>query len=387
MMKCLLFLFVSFFIFSSRIHSASGVCELRFSTQDACKFGADARTSLTTIRDYLIRSKSLATTAYEETLGTTERHYLDMEFDSYKEEVRNVLDHSYFGDSFAESHRYLRDGIHFVTLLNSTFSQATLLRHFDLEALPRELGQYAKAEFSILIPEEISTGYLVIGNTTVSSSRRESDVVSEDRSESSAIAVANNINEQSGSTRVYADAEPNILLLGKGDFNWIPSDLSSGHFKLNGVNILGTKIESAGTLIDAINSFSNQTGIQARIHSGTIDQIEILAKDSRNITVEGVGEWIAHAFEKELKQDKKNTFAGSVTIRSAAPVDIYSVNFQLLGFQGVKKIELNESTGLFHVNISSRRDADKALSSLDQALSAILARLARVEELMLFCKS
>ena len=104
----------------------------------------------------------------------------------------------------------------------------------------------------------------------------------------SAIAKVAAINDSTGSTGVYATANRTSFSLASAV---TAVSLDGGNYiVLNGEKISGFAVEdndASGSLVDAINAISEQTGIVASLSSSS--QLTLTAEDARNIFVEFEG--------------------------------------------------------------------------------------------------
>ena len=110
------------------------------------------------------------------------------------------------------------------------------------------------------------------------------DTVSTSYNSASAIAKAAAINDASQYTGVYAIVEPTIVTA-TADIAAVDFD-SVNNIAINGQTISGISIESndaTGTLVNAINSETNTTGVSATLNHN--NRLVLTASDGRNIEV------------------------------------------------------------------------------------------------------
>lgn len=130
---------------------------------------------------------------------------------------------------------------------------------------------------------------ITLNGIAISQALDADDTVSYAGNSYSAIAVAKRINDQQGSSGVYADVQANIVRLGGVSFTAFRAGstagtLASGEFMINGVSVTGN-IQSNQAFVTAVNSVSNQTGVKAYFKTGSTDTITLQAADGRNISL------------------------------------------------------------------------------------------------------
>jgi flagellin len=172
-------------------------------------------------------------------------------------------------------------------------------------------------------------------------------------------------------------------------------------FQLTGVTISGTGINTAQKFVDAVNDFSNSTGVIARIKAGTTADIEFVAEDGRNIqlilTAQSYTAGSTSTFAQALFDDAANvgtmsqvgswfttggtlfsqggTFlrSGSIKLISSQDINITGPSStSLLGFtQG--NYAVNKNSAINKIDLTSADGAADALAVVDAALQQVTA--------------
>lgn len=127
-----------------------------------------------------------------------------------------------------------------------------------------------------------SSNALVLNGITIGGTL--SDGVSNTFSDGSALAKVNAINSYSNQTGVYAETLGTIRSLAfSNSGSTFTGTLSGSDFKINGTSITGT-ISTASDLINSINAATSSTGVVASVDSS--GYVQLTASDGRNIRVQ-----------------------------------------------------------------------------------------------------
>jgi flagellin len=128
---------------------------------------------------------------------------------------------------------------------------------------------------------------ITVNGTTYTVGASAVDGLSTDETNSSAIAMANAINEISGDTGVTAKAEATTVTGAVQDHTaGTGGAIADGDVKINGVSIGAVTLtaDNSTAIADAINNVSSATGVSASL--GSDNKITLTAEDGRNIQVE-----------------------------------------------------------------------------------------------------
>lgn len=132
--------------------------------------------------------------------------------------------------------------------------------------------------------QAIGNGDLVINGVSITPSRAEDDTASFAESDTSAISKAAAINRSYEETGVQAFANENIV-----SGSEMTASSTTGTLTLNGVDIeIQTTTDAAtsrASVIEAVNAFSEQTGVVALDSGSSANGVILTAEDGRNITL------------------------------------------------------------------------------------------------------
>jgi flagellin-like hook-associated protein FlgL len=147
----------------------------------------------------------------------------------------------------------------------------------------------------------------------------------------------------------------------------------SNYVVINGAKIAGFNVQAndaTGELRDAINAYSQKTGVVAQLDSGY--ELMLIANDGRNIKVETFGQGGAVTGLQNIVQ------GGDLTLQSKSDTDIYfgiagetDMNDALGDLGGGPEdrfFGVNTEFSLDRLNITTREGANQAIRSLDLAL-------------------
>jgi flagellin len=219
------------------------------------------------------------------------------------------------------------------------------------------------------------------GTATIRDTVAADDSVSNNLASSSAIAKAAAINDSSASTGVRAIVgETSVTMTNAVDEITLDG---TNNFTVNGEQIAGFAVadnDASGSLIDAINAVSDDTGVVASLDKDS--KLTLTAADGRNIDVTFAGANTAaslgytQAVTAAVTNAADFTATGSLTLQSN---DV----FEISGNDGAA--EVGFGTGVFGVNseksvssvdVSTREGAVEALDVLDLALENVSSQRA-----------
>lgn len=146
-----------------------------------------------------------------------------------------------------------------------------------------KLGSSSQSGLSAIGTDSaLENGDLVINGVPISASKAEDDTASTSGSSASAIAKVEAINRFSDQTGVSAQVNENTA-----SGSEISGAVASGSFSLNGVSIaFSTTADAAQTrasITEAINAVAEQTGITAVDSDSAAGGVDLVAEDGRNI--------------------------------------------------------------------------------------------------------
>ncbi|PVY75498.1 flagellin [Tamilnaduibacter salinus] len=213
---------------------------------------------------------------------------------------------------------------------------------------------------------------LEINGTTIST---ESDGVSTDGDTGSALAFANAINSVAGTTGVTAEA--NATETNLGAISAEASGISPGEFTINGVDITTSEVtngDTSGSLRDAINTVSNQTGVEASLNDSS--ELVLTAEDGRNIQFGGTGATsdIFGSGDIDASGAMDIVVTGTVSLDSDESFSITATQ-AAAGTEGqgftTGTQEVNTSNSVKNLDISSVAGANDAITNIDRAIDTV----------------
>ena len=163
----------------------------------------------------------------------------------------------------------------------------------------------------------LATGDLIVNDIPIVASVP--DTVSTTDLSASGIALATAINASTSSHNVLATVEPTQIALG----SYTGGLLTAGQFQINGQSII-TSDNSNDTLLSAINSISNTTGVRAEFVGS---QLTLKANDGRNIELRTNGTATANFGAFDLTSGFLNQVKrAAINLTSNEPITISGSN-------------------------------------------------------------
>ncbi len=332
------------------------------------------------------RLRELAIQASNGTLSSTDRGYLDSEADALVDEFDRIAQSTEFNGV------KLLDGSFATTELQVGLKQGDTISFSIGNARANSLGAVAtKSGGQHFITADVSN--LSINGQTAVTFLASDDTVSSAGNSYSAIAIAQGINNASGTTDVRAVVLDNKMRVYDLSFGSFSGTIDAGELKINGVNITGSATSVNG-FISLINTNSNSTGVKARLVSGSVDDIELYASDGRNIEffvsgdfastgmaqVLGAGTNFAASFTLLFSAASgslaltttgyERIITGAIKLTSADAITLSASASTALGFSGVS-ISVDTNQAISNVDISSQTGAQNALDIIDSTLGQL----------------
>lgn len=247
---------------------------------DGISLAQTAEGALGAMTENLQRIRELAVQSANETNSDDDRVALQQEVDQLVEEISRTASETNFNG------RNLLDGS-----FNGTFqigANAGDVVDISISELTAEkLGASDTVGVSAVGSDQaLSNGDLIINGVAIPPSKAEDDTSSFAEADTSSISKAAAINAVADETGVKAYVTENVV----GGSEMEDGAAVSGTITLNGVEIDLQTTSSADTtrasVAEAINAFSEQTGVRA-INSGTsANGVTLVAEDGRNVTVD-----------------------------------------------------------------------------------------------------
>jgi len=232
---------------------------------------------------------------------------------------------------------------------------------------------------------------LVINDIAISAARTSDDTASISTTASvkaaSAIAIAAAINKKTDLHGVTARAEPNVI---RSETEASFKAGGSGVINLNGSRISVSTV-TRNSVIDAINQYSGQTGVTAKVYG---QGIELVAEDGRNIVLATTsnlsasnlglsGVSIGASTSATLVTASNGTaFYASVSLTSERAFTVArgsegGSNFERLGFRAGLYGGNDTGMKVAEIDVSTQAGASIAITAIDAALEDVSSAQAR----------
>ena len=247
-------------------------------SNDAIGFLNTAEGALSEITNITQRLRELAIQAANGTLSVTDRNYLESEKNALIEEFQRIASQTQFNGVS------LLDGSFQTTALQVGVNKGEIINFKIGDARSSSIGALASISGAQGLLTDYSSSSLSINGVAIDQPTATNDNLSTLGNYFSSIAIASQINEKSSQTNVKAEVQDTVVVFQDTVWSSFSGTIDAG-FKINDVTISGTGVNTAQKFVDAVNDFSNSTGVKARIKDGTTDDIELVAEDGRNIEV------------------------------------------------------------------------------------------------------
>lgn len=362
-----------------------GVQQAQLNVSSAQGFVNQADSTLQNLQDLAISLRELAIEASDSSLTSQERSLIDNQADDLLESFsqfvssssfdgQKLLDGS-FGSRRVQTGPNSGDGFEF----SLGDARSTVLG---------KLAIYSGAQGSITSALSGGDTALSINGVTINASS--SDGFSTMFANQSGLAIANAINAQSANTGVTAEALATERTLYIDDFGGsYTGNLVAGDFQINGVNITGS-ITTNVALATNINLQSGTTGVTASVDGN--GDITLIAEDGRNIelSIENDGSSNVYDVFNVSANNDTGLFASTVTVSTSlsngskdaaiGAIQIYSSDAiqvtggsnisSALGFSG-GNLALVAGTAIQNANFSTADGAAMAIKILDSTIADI----------------
>jgi len=297
--------------------------------------------SLTTYKDTIDLMKSKAISAASDTSSSESRNALQKDISNYMKSLNKIANETSFNG---------------MNLLNGTFTN----KEFQVGAYSNQtigvsinslhttkIGHLNETATSSGVSAGTTDATLSVNNTTIG------QVTISSTTKDGANLLAESINLSSSTTGVKAISENKVnggIVTG--------GSIADGDIKINGTSIGAVNInnnDSTGTLVDAINSITSDTGVSARIEAG---KLVIQSENGENI----------HITESNSGAGKAGLTAGTnygtITLKSQNAISINNGDV----VSGLNSVATSNYT-LSNIDLKTQKGAQRALDILDYALS------------------
>jgi flagellin len=315
----------------------------------------------------LQRMRELSIQAASDTNTLADREAIQIEVNNLIDEMDRIADSTRFNDQKVLNGEFAGSKFHIGYRANETISVKTM------DARAKTLGRQARVDGGAINAEALVEGDLSLNSITIRGTVASDDTVSTSLAAGSAISKAAAINDASVYTGVRAIVGKTEAIADVNPLSAVTLD-STNFLTINGAVISGFRVEdddANNALVDSINSFSNQTGVIARLDERL--QLSLTAEDGRNIelTVNGLATNLGFAAGNQVE-------AGTITLQSEEAI------FMTQSDAGVEKIGhgadpaggdtlfgTNSQYAVDTIDLTSRDGANTALEILDVAIAQV----------------
>ncbi len=351
-----------------------GLNQAARNANDGISLAQTAEGALQESTNILQRMRELAIQSANDTNTNQDRASLQAEVDQLISELDRI------GNNTTFNGKKLLDG----SMTNASFhvgANANQSISFSVgDARATSLGSNATVSTTGLnAAAGTSSGTLTSANNVISINGTQIGVVADGKSTtddtSSALALANGINAKAATTGVTATANATSANLGAvtADGNGITG---AGDFSINGVDIMVTSIAAAdatGSLTDAINAVSSQTGVTAALNAA--DEMVLTAEDGRNIQITSDAGADVDVFATgDISGADDVVVTGTVTLDSDQAV-VTSGTALVAATHGsalaLGTTAVTTTNAVTNVDITSQTGANDSIANIDRAIAQI----------------
>jgi flagellin len=343
-------------------------------SNDGISLSQTAEGALNETTNILQRMRELAVQSANDTNNASDRASLQAEVAQLKDELDRIATTTNFNGNKLLDGTFIARDIQVGANVGETLSITVA------GAGTSQLARQARHDADTFVKATGFGGALVINNATIRNTVGADDRVSTTMSDFSAIAKANAINDSFSATSVRAivnetelNAKNAVTAMTLDADNW---------FEVNGEKIAGFTFENndaTGTLVDAINAVSSDTGVVAGLDAS--GKLTLTAADGRNIAVEFSNGTVNTALGSISLSTNAATVVGSVVI-ATADITLQSDKLfemsggSLIGFAIDGVFGTNGQYAVQAVDIGSRKGAVTALDIIDLALENVSSQRA-----------
>jgi flagellin len=352
---------------------------------DGVSLAQTAEGAMQETTNILQRMRELSVQAANDTNKTSDRESIQQEMDQLTSELDRIAEKTTFNNQKILDGSFNAAKFHVGANSNETISVTVK------DARAGSLGRMARIETAQVntntgpgVNQGVGNGAAAEGALWLKSKdggfyevRQTSEAddlvsISASEAEHSAIAKAAAINASTEFHGVKATVTATVANLGNVGAKQFTND---DNLQINGVTITGINVQhddGDGTLVDAINAVSDQTGVTASMNE-ELDLI-LTAEDGRNVMVvesgdAGIEAGVLEVFRGGLTLQADNNIEFAST-GAGAVVD--NATMQTLGLTDADEIiGKNSDFAVNTIDVTSREGANRAIDTLDMALKQV----------------
>jgi len=351
-------------------------------SNDGISMAQTAEGALNETTNILQRMRELAVQSANDTNNDSDRASIQAEVKQLKDELDRIAGTTNFNGNKLLDGSFLARNIQVGANVGETLSVSVS------SASTKDLARQARydADLKSVTDDALTAGTVTFSNASGTFAVR-ATVAADDGSSTtlasaSAIAKAAAINDSSISSGIRAIVGESNLK-GSAGIKAVTLD-QTNYIQINDQKITGFTVEAndaTGSLVDAINAVSDETGVVASLNSS--GALNLTAADGRNIEVITSSSIIAATLGIKTTTSAatinaaKTTFVamGKLTLQSN---DLFSIDkgAKLIGFTLTGVYGVNSDEAVSSVDVSSRAGAVKALDTIDLALENVSSQRA-----------
>jgi flagellin len=356
-------------------------------SNDGISLAQTAEGALNETTNILQRMRELAVQSANDTNNAADRASLQAEVSQLQDELERIATTTNFNGN------NLLDGTFLARDLQVGANVGETLSVTVDGARASQLGRQARYDAESFVSAETLNGLQItdsygIDITTVRDTVDADDGISTTLNAGSAIAKAAAINDSTEATGVRAIVNE-AKVTGN---NTVSSDTldEDNWFQVNGEKIAGFSFEAndaTGTLVDAINAVSEDTGVLAKLDAE--GQLMLTAADGRNIEVIFSNTSVSTAVG--LNNLGATTIAvggtgaaltlvatGNITLQSNEMFELQGGENDQIGFASEGVFGVNDEYAVHNIDISERKGSIVALDIIDLAIEHVSAQRANL---------
>ncbi len=342
-----------------------GLSQAVRNANDGLSLIGTAEGSINSYTEMLQRLRELAIQSANETNSPANRVALNQEANQLLEEMQRIATTIAFNGTNLFDGTFVDKQLQVGSEANQTISITTG------NLLTSHIGMVAQVTSNaVAATGALSDGQVLINGINIGAGT--DDGVSFTQPAGSAIAVAKAINAHTAEHNVVAEVVGTTISAGNA-VDDVSLDPSTVQIAINGVDILDSTVavsanDSTGTLRDAINLKSNQTGVSATVDGS--GKLVLTASDGRNVTVTTTGSIGDELGLVVADGDYSATTGGKVRLVSDEAIAVTGTSPAAAGLAATTYAK-DANTAINMLSLATVAGANTAILQVDNALDQV----------------